>query len=87
MFKNPFVVFLLFYVVVKSVLQIGAYSHFLVFTAVHEHRVDVQDVSFLNCVFASAVNRRAEIWEHASPSPAIHVQCAHKISPFFSAAI
>ena len=54
------------------------------FTADHEHRVDVQDVSsFLNCVLVSAVNRRAEIWEHASPSPAKHVQCAHIFSNSF----
>ena len=42
---------------------------------------------FLIRVLASAANMRAEIWEHASPNPAMHVQCAHRILPLFSAAI
>ena len=30
---------------------------------------------------ASTVNNTAAVWEHASPMPAIHVQCAHTTSP------
>ena len=56
------------------------------FTADHEHKVDVQDASFLNCVLALQY-RQAEIWEHASPRLPVHVQCAHKLLPFVSAAI
>ena len=83
MFENsPVADFLLFCGVVKSILQIGAYSNFLVFTPDHQHRVDAQDVSFLNCVLASAVNRRAEIWEYASPRPSMHVQCDTEFSHF-----
>ena len=49
--------------------------------------MEVQEVFFLTCVLASSASRRVEIWEYASPKPAIHVQCAQRIFPSFSAAI
>ena len=51
------------------------------------HEVEVQEVFFLVCVLASVLNNNAEIWEHASPKPAMQVQCAQMILPFRSAAI
>jgi len=39
------------------------------------------------CILAPTVNNTAAIWEHASPMPAIHVQCAHNTSPDCSIAI
>ena len=35
---------------------------------------------------ASSLNIKAATWEHDSPSPALHLQCAFVKDPFFSAA-
>ena len=52
----------------------------------HEHGREVHAVLFFTRVFASTVNRRAAICEHASPKPAIQVQCAHTTIPCCSTA-
>ena len=59
--------------VVKSILEIGAYS-ILQLGANHEQGSEVHEVFFIIQVLVSAVNSNAAMREQASPTPAIHVQ-------------
>ena len=65
----------------KTILAASAYTTPADDGSSHEHACDVQEVSVRTFTPASTANKTAETWEHVTPRPAIHQQCAHIILP------